>query len=146
MEHLAEPLSVGALAGAAHMSRRTFSRRFREATGTTVSKWVANARLARAQQLLETTELPVERIATEVGFRTALSLRQNFSEQFGTTPTEYRRNFSAGLRVSLSWADQEDPNVRYGSQAADVPPVLSSTAIWSPIPQSKEIGREEALF
>ena len=28
----------------------------------------------------------------------------------------------------------------------DVPPVLSSTAIWSPIPQSKEIGREEALF
>ncbi|WP_425510927.1 SDR family oxidoreductase [Xanthomonas chitinilytica] len=29
---------------------------------------------------------------------------------------------------------------------ADVPPVLSSAAIWSPIPQSKEIGREEALF
>ncbi|MEN1973485.1 hypothetical protein WCE34_14340, partial [Luteimonas sp. MJ204] len=29
---------------------------------------------------------------------------------------------------------------------ADVPPVLSSTAIWSPIPQSEEIGREEALF
>ena len=28
----------------------------------------------------------------------------------------------------------------------DVPPVLSSAAIWSPIPQSKEIGREEALF
>ena len=28
----------------------------------------------------------------------------------------------------------------------DVPPVLSSTAIWSPIPRSKEIGREEAIF
>jgi hypothetical protein len=28
----------------------------------------------------------------------------------------------------------------------DVPPLLSSTAVWSPIPQLKEIGREEALF
>ena len=32
------------------------------------------------------------------------------------------------------------------TDAGDVPPVLSSTAIWSPIPQSKEIGNEEALF
>lgn len=95
LEHLAEPLSVDQLADAAHMSRRTFTRRFREATGTTVSRWVVNARLARSQQLLETTDLPVERIATEVGFGTALSLRQNFSEQFGTTPSEYRRIFSA---------------------------------------------------
>ena len=30
--------------------------------------------------------------------------------------------------------------------ASDVPPILSSTAIWSPIPNHKEIGREEALF
>ena len=95
LEHLAEPLSVDVLADAAHMSRRNFTRRFREATGTTVARWVVNARLARAQQLLETTYLPVERIATEVGFRAALSLRQNFSELFGTTPSAYRRTFSS---------------------------------------------------
>lgn len=95
LEHLAEPLSVDVLADAAHMSRRNFTRRFREATGTTVARWVVNARLARAQQLLETTDLPVERIATEVGFRAALSLRQNFSELFGTTPSAYRRTFSS---------------------------------------------------
>jgi len=29
---------------------------------------------------------------------------------------------------------------------ADVPPILSSTAVWSPIPQTTEIGREEAIF
>lgn len=95
LEHLAEPLTVDRLADAAHMSRRTFTRRFREATGTTVSRWVVNARLARAQQLLETTDLSVERIATEVGFGAALSLHQNFSEQFGTTPSDYRRIFSS---------------------------------------------------
>ncbi|WP_416203789.1 transposase [Xanthomonas euvesicatoria] len=28
----------------------------------------------------------------------------------------------------------------------DVPPILSSTSVWSPIPYPKEIGREEAFF
>ena len=98
--HLAEPVSVDALADAARMSRRTFTRRFREATGTTVVKWLAAERLAHAQQLLETTELSVERIATEVGFGTALTLRQNFLSQFGTTPSEYRRSFSLNQRVA----------------------------------------------
>ena len=28
----------------------------------------------------------------------------------------------------------------------DVPPILSSAAIWSPIPLSQEIGREEAIY
>ena len=32
------------------------------------------------------------------------------------------------------------------SRASDVPPILSSTAIWSPIPNDKEIGREEAFY
>ncbi|NML19144.1 GlxA family transcriptional regulator [Azohydromonas caseinilytica] len=95
-ERLAEPLSLDTLAEAAHMSRRTFTRRFKEATGTTVAKWLAAERLARAQQLLETTALPIERIATEVGFGTALSLRQHFTTQLGTAPSAYRRAFCAG--------------------------------------------------
>jgi transcriptional regulator GlxA family with amidase domain len=93
-EHLAEPLSLDVLADTACMSRRTFTRRFREATGTTVLKWLAGERLARAQQLLETTDMPIERIATAVGFGTSLSLRQHFAAQFGTSPSSYRRAFS----------------------------------------------------
>ena len=91
--HLAEPLSVDQLAGVAMMSRRTFTRRFREATGTTVVKWLNTERVAQAQQLLETTELPIECIAAEVGFGTPLSLRQQFSAQLGTSPSDYRRTF-----------------------------------------------------
>lgn len=103
-ERLAEPLSVDALADAAHMSRRTFTRRFREATGTTVVKWLASERLARAQQLLETTDLPIEQIATEAGFGTTLSLRQHFAAQLGTPPSAYRRNFCGdGSRQLESW-------------------------------------------
>ncbi|BAL27327.1 GlxA family transcriptional regulator [Azoarcus sp. KH32C] len=95
-ERLGDPLSLDLLADAAHMSRRTFTRRFREATGTTVAKWLAAQRLARAQQLLETTDLPIERIAAEVGFGTALSLRQHFAAQMGTNPSAYRRAFCEG--------------------------------------------------
>ena len=92
-EHLAEPLSLDMLAEAARMSRRTFTRRFREATGTTVNKWVNAERVARAQQLLETSAMPIDVIASKAGFGTTLSLRQQFSAQLGTSPSGYRRTF-----------------------------------------------------
>lgn len=94
-QHLHEPLSLDALAEVAHMSRRTFTRRFREATGTTFIKWLNAERVARAQQLLETTEMPIDCVASQVGFGTTLSLRQQFAAQLSTTPSEYRRNFHA---------------------------------------------------
>lgn len=73
-EHLSESLSVDALADVARMSRRTFTRRFREATGTTVIKWLVGERVARAQILLEKTDMSIEQVATEVGFGSILSL------------------------------------------------------------------------
>lgn len=69
------------------------TRRFREATGATFIKWLNAERVARARQLLETTAIFIECVASQVGFGTTLSLRQQFADQLGTTPTEYRRNF-----------------------------------------------------
>lgn len=100
-EHLSESLSVDTLADVAKMSRRTFTRRFGEATGTTVTKWLNVERVSRAQQLLETTDLPIERIAAEAGFGTPLSLRQQFSTQLGTSPSDYRRSFCKNVRQKL---------------------------------------------
>lgn len=92
-EHLSEQLTLDILADNAKMSRRTFTRHFRNATGTTVIKWINAERIIRAQQLLETTELPIECVATQVGFKTALSLRQNFYDQLNISPSDYRRSF-----------------------------------------------------
>jgi transcriptional regulator GlxA family with amidase domain len=91
--NLASDLSVDVLAKIAKMSRRTFTRRFGKATGSTVTKWLNAERIVRAQELLETTSLPIERIAGEAGFGTPLSLRQQFSSQLGTSPSDYRRMF-----------------------------------------------------
>ncbi|KQB51835.1 AraC family transcriptional regulator [Pseudomonas endophytica] len=91
--NVAADLSLDVLASRAKMSRRTFSRRFKEATGTTVSKWLNAERVVRAQELLETTDLPIESVATEAGFGTPLSLRQHFAIYLDTSPSEYRRMF-----------------------------------------------------
>ncbi len=91
--NLSNDLSLDVLADMAKMSRRTFTRRFREATGTTVSKWLNAERVVRAQELLETTDLPIECVADEAGFGTPLSLRQQFGIHLGTSPSEYRRTF-----------------------------------------------------
>ncbi|WP_149086892.1 GlxA family transcriptional regulator [Pseudomonas prosekii] len=95
--NLAGNLSLDVLADMAKMSRRTFTRRFKETTGTTVSKWLNAERVVRAQELLETTELPIECIAGEVGFGTPLSLRQQFGVHLGTSPSDYRKMFCLGM-------------------------------------------------
>jgi transcriptional regulator GlxA family with amidase domain len=93
LRRLDEPLGLDALAARAFMSRRNFTRRFREATGTTVHRWLLDQRVALAQRLLETTDQPVERVAMSAGFGTALSLRVRFAEAVGTSPSAYRRDF-----------------------------------------------------
>ncbi|MFF8644970.1 helix-turn-helix domain-containing protein [Streptomyces sp. NPDC015345] len=94
---LDRPLTVDDLARRAAMSPRTFYRRLQAATGTTPLQWLLNQRLARAQSLLESTDLPVERIGELSGLGTANNLRHHFLKQVGVSPGDYRRSFfSAG--------------------------------------------------
>jgi transcriptional regulator GlxA family with amidase domain len=91
--HLEAPHTLDSLAQRALMSRRTFTRQFRLTTGSTVSAWLLGERLARAQQLLESTDQPIDAIAQGAGFGSAASLRQHFVEAFDTTPSSWRRAF-----------------------------------------------------
>ncbi|HEX7908419.1 MAG TPA: helix-turn-helix domain-containing protein [Paraburkholderia sp.] len=87
------PHTLDTLADRALMSRRTFTRRFRLATGTTAGAWLLAQRLARAQHLLESTDEPVEAIAGLAGFGSTASLRQHFAQAFRTSPSAWRREF-----------------------------------------------------
>ncbi|MFY0405741.1 helix-turn-helix domain-containing protein [Solicola sp. PLA-1-18] len=94
-EHLDEDLSVEVLARRAHMSARTFARRFRDETGTTPHQWVTTQRVALAEEMLETTGLAVEQVARRAGFGNAATLRHHFGQVRGTTPQAYRTTFGA---------------------------------------------------
>ena len=94
LEHLAEDLPVEELARRAHMSPRTFARRFRADLGTTPAAWLNRQRILRAQQLLEQTDLGLEPVAQRAGFGSAAVLRHHFVKVLGTTPTAYRRTFT----------------------------------------------------
>jgi transcriptional regulator GlxA family with amidase domain len=93
-QNLRKELPLPVIARRAAMSTRTLSRRFREQVGTTPAQWIARARVRRAQHLLETTTLSVERVATDVGFGSAAVFREHFGEVVGTSPQAYRRAFA----------------------------------------------------
>jgi transcriptional regulator GlxA family with amidase domain len=92
-ENLHRSITVEKMARQAATSSRTFSRRFRQQTGTTPLQWLLTARVRRAQSLLETTNLAVERVASLTGFESAPTFRDRFRRAVGLSPSAYRRAF-----------------------------------------------------
>lgn len=91
--HLSEAHGIDALAERAAMSRRNFTRHFRQATGTSFKQWLLGQRLAHAQGLLEKSAISIDMVAQASGFGTALSLRQHFRAALQTSPSAYRKLF-----------------------------------------------------
>ncbi|MFC5835630.1 GlxA family transcriptional regulator [Nonomuraea insulae] len=95
LDHLADPIAVADLAGVAHMSERTFIRRFKRQTGTSPLRWVISQRVAASLPMLESTAAPVEEIGAAVGFESPVTFRHHFTRAMRTSPSAYRKAFSA---------------------------------------------------
>lgn len=93
--HLQEDLSVEVLAGRVQMSPRHFARAFAAQTGCTPARFVEQARVAAAAQLLRRTRWTQERIASRSGFRSVDALQRAFARQYALTPRAYREGSSA---------------------------------------------------
>jgi transcriptional regulator GlxA family with amidase domain len=92
-DHLGDPLTLADIARHAAISPRTLNRRFREQTSLTPLQWLLTQRVRHAQELLETTTLSIEEIATHCGFGTAINLRQHFTRRLSLSPQAYRHTF-----------------------------------------------------
>jgi transcriptional regulator GlxA family with amidase domain len=92
-EHLTGDLRVERLAEQAGMSPRTFARIYAAKMGVTPARMVEKIRVEAVRRLLEETDMPIKRIATECGFGQEERLRRAFARQLGTTPAEYRARF-----------------------------------------------------
>lgn len=98
--HLDREVTVEELAARAHMSPRTFARRFQQETGTTPYRWLLGQRVLLARELLEGTDDTVDAVAARAGFGNAATMRHHFSRWTGTTPQSYRRTFRDPDRVA----------------------------------------------
>jgi transcriptional regulator GlxA family with amidase domain len=91
LRHLDGELTVEQLARRAHMSPRTFNRRFREETGQAPGVWIRQRRLDLARELLETHDLGIDEVARLSGLGTAGNLRHHLRRGVGMSPSSYRR-------------------------------------------------------
>jgi transcriptional regulator GlxA family with amidase domain len=92
-QHLEQTHTIDSLAERASMSRRNFTRHFRQTTGTSFKQWLLNQRMAQAQRMLESSNASIELVAQKAGFGTSLSLRQHFRANLRTSPSDYRKLF-----------------------------------------------------
>ena len=95
LKHLDGDWSIPSMARVASMSPRTFQRQFQRVIGEAPSRWLLSERLSAACELLESTDLSVSQIATDVGIGDAGVMRKHFVGTYGMTPLAYRRNYQA---------------------------------------------------
>jgi transcriptional regulator GlxA family with amidase domain len=86
-------ISVDELVECVPTSKRNLTRRFRDATGESPGEYIQRVRIDRAKSLLETSNMPVEQIAEEVGYADTSAFTRQFSSQTMMTPKEYRTRF-----------------------------------------------------
>ena len=95
-EHHADPIPIAAVSGLLGMSDTAFSHFFTRLTGHTFTQFVIRVRVARACELLSTSERPVTEICHAVGFNNAANFNRRFRELKNLTPREYRKQARLG--------------------------------------------------
>ncbi len=94
-QHYDVPNPVAQMASRSKLSERGFLRRFRRATGQSPVEYLQTLRVEEAKQMLETTDLSIDRIAAEVGYTEPSSFRAAFRKQVGIPASAYRRKWRA---------------------------------------------------
>lgn len=89
------PFTVERLAALAGMSRSAFALRFAEAFGRPPMAFLKEVRLARAAQMLRTSDLPVKRVAGAVGYASRSYFSRAFKAFHGLDPAAYRSRAEA---------------------------------------------------
>ena len=91
MENPGTHHTVESLAETAHMSRSAFAKSFHEAFDRSPINLVNHVRMEYAASLLGTGQVPVEQVASRIGFSSRSHFSQAFKKHTGMTPVEYRR-------------------------------------------------------
>lgn len=91
-EHYIEKITLSDLAGQFHLSEKYISRQFSRHFQITFTGYINHLRLSCAQNLLETTELPITEIALRSGFPNVSYFIRMFKGSYGVSPLKYRKS------------------------------------------------------
>lgn len=87
------PYRLHDLAQSLHLSSYHLSHLFKEATGVSISQYIAARRIHQSVQLLTTTNKPIALIAEEIGLTNVSYFCKLFKEQMDVTPHQYRKRW-----------------------------------------------------
>ncbi|MDF7808419.1 AraC family transcriptional regulator [Pontiellaceae bacterium B12219] len=98
--------TLAEMASQCGIQRTQLGKIFQKLTGSTPLEYLARIRIERAKTLLRETDIKIIDIAFECGYSTSQYFANIFKHATGTTPSQYRKNFS-GLSAAESreWKD-----------------------------------------
>lgn len=92
--HYQDKISIETLANLVHISRRTFERRFKDATNNTPIEYIQRVRIEAAKNFFEASRKNVSEIMFDVGYTDTKAFRDIFKKITGLTPIAYRNKFA----------------------------------------------------
>ena len=90
-QHPSAELRITALARLACLGETQFKKRFKSHTGISVGQYITQSRIRKAQALLRFTDMPVSRVAEEVGYQDVSAFSRRFTLFFGQSPKHFSR-------------------------------------------------------
>jgi transcriptional regulator GlxA family with amidase domain len=112
-------VSLASMAAAAGLERRTFLRRFANATGMTPIEYCRAVRIARARELLECGNTPQKEIAQSLGYKDVPSFARVFRKVTGLAPGAYRKRFGL-TAASLDDEGSDDAEPAFAQRRAEM--------------------------
>ncbi len=107
-QHLDKPdYSIMDLCRELGMSRSQLSRLVKEQSGLTLSLYIRRCRLEKARELLQGTDLRILEVTDAVGIDSPQTFTKYFTQEFGLSPTEYRRQLPAPPTLLESLTPEE---------------------------------------
>lgn len=93
-----KPIIMTSLAETFNLVPRTFVRRFKQATQKTPLEYLQSIRIEAAKSLLETQNLPLEKVVQQVGYEDLSSFTRLFKKSTSLSPSQYRKKFSRQMK------------------------------------------------
>jgi transcriptional regulator GlxA family with amidase domain len=87
---LGKARSIDTVAAELGMSRRTFTRRFRDHVGMAFGDWLLEERVKAARIVLEASNEPIDALSSRLGFSSPAAFRDQFERRFGRMPADWR--------------------------------------------------------